>query len=273
MDCCRVDGLELYAYHGVFPEEKKLGQRFILNIGLDTDLQSAGLTDALTSAVHYGEVAQKAAALFTEKSYDLIERAAEVVAIGLLKAFPSVKKAEIQIIKPGAPIGLAPATVSVCVERQRHEALIGMGSNLGDREETIRQALAKIEDAYTEVLAVAPLIGSAPWGVTDQPPFINTVCHIRTYYEPFSLLSHLQDIERDLGRVRHEHWGPRTIDLDILYFDQLVLCSEKLHIPHPYIRERAFVLEPLAACAPHWRDPLDGESMRVLWQNFQEKNK
>lgn len=273
MDCCRVDGLEIYAYHGVFPEEKKLGQRFILCIAIEADLQNAGLTDDLTAAVHYGEVAQKATALFTEKSYDLIERAAEVVAVGLLKAFPVATAVRVKVVKPGAPIGLAPATVSVSVDRCRHEALIGMGSNLGDREETIRNALAKIEDAYTEVLAVAPLIPSAPWGVTDQPPFINTVCRIRTFYEPYSLLHHLQKIEKQLGRVRHEHWGPRTIDLDILYFDQLILYSETLHIPHPYIRERAFVLEPLAACAPHWRDPSDGKSMRVLWQNFQEKNK
>lgn len=271
MDCCRVNGLELYAYHGVFTEEKKLGQRFILNIELEVDLQKAGLTDHLTTAIHYGEVAQKAATLFTEKSYDLIERVAEVVAVGLLKSFSIASAVRVEVIKPGAPIALAPATVSVCVNRKRHDALIGLGSNQGNREEMIQKALEQIADDYTEIISVAPVIHSEPWGVVEQPSFLNTVCHIRTFYEPLSLLEHLQAIENNLGRVRHQHWGPRTIDLDILYFDQYILHSQRLNLPHPYLRERTFVLEPLAECAPHWRDPLDGKTMRELWREYQEK--
>ena len=121
-------------------------------------------------------------------------------------------------------------------------AYIGLGANLGDRGETMRAALRRMAACPNLcVEQVSCFYETPPWGKTDQPSFDGT---------PHELLRVLQRIEHDLGRVRHEHWGARTIDLDILYVEDVVLSDKALTLPHPYLTARAFVLVPLAEIAP-----------------------
>ena len=133
------------------------------------------------------------------------------------------------------------------------EAVIALGSNMGDRRASLRRGVALLAPEL-HVLAVSPLYESDPVGVTDQPPFLNAVLRGETALAPIDLLEKLKRVERDLGRRPGPRWGPRPLDLDILLYDALRLESEQLTIPHPRLRERAFVLQPLA--------DLDGE--RVL---------
>jgi 2-amino-4-hydroxy-6-hydroxymethyldihydropteridine diphosphokinase len=133
------------------------------------------------------------------------------------------------------------------------EAFIALGGNVGDVRATFDAAIAILCDGpEVRLLARSSDYQTPPWGVTDQPPFINAVIAVSTTLTPHQLLSRTQACERALGRDRaHEqHWGPRTIDLDILAYDDLVLNDATLTLPHPHLFERAFVLVPLAEIAP-----------------------
>jgi 2-amino-4-hydroxy-6-hydroxymethyldihydropteridine diphosphokinase len=128
---------------------------------------------------------------------------------------------------------------------------LGLGSNLGERERNIREALKRIAALRgTEVVRVSRLIETEPWGVTDQPPFINGAAEVRTSLEPLELLAAVKQIEQDLGRTDTYRWGPRVIDLDLLLFGDRVVKDDRLNLPHPHILDRPFVLEPLREIAP-----------------------
>ena len=131
------------------------------------------------------------------------------------------------------------------------KAYLSLGANLGERGETIREALRRLALAEgVQLLQVAPFYETAPWGKTDQPGFINTCAEVGISLSPLEFLHLCQQVERDLGRVRHEHWGARTIDIDLLVLEGAVSDTEELRLPHPYLTERAFVLVPLADIAP-----------------------
>lgn len=130
------------------------------------------------------------------------------------------------------------------------KAYIGIGSNLGDRRGNCLKAVALLRRAGQIILKRSSLHETEPWGVKDQPSFINMAIEIRTDLPPRGLLSLLKDIETDMGRVRTGRWGPRVIDLDILFYDNLVVTEKELQIPHPRMHERTFVIEPLSEISP-----------------------
>lgn len=133
------------------------------------------------------------------------------------------------------------------------EAFIALGGNLGDVRTTFGQAIAKVcDDDAVRLLARSADYRTPPWGVTDQPPFINAAIAVSTVLSPHELLTRTKAIERTLGRdpAHERHWGPRPIDLDILAYDDVELHDPDLTLPHPYMFERAFVLAPLAEIAP-----------------------
>jgi 2-amino-4-hydroxy-6-hydroxymethyldihydropteridine diphosphokinase len=140
---------------------------------------------------------------------------------------------------------------------------LGLGSNLGDRGVNLRRALTALSDV-AEVEAVSRIYATEPVGYDDQPEFWNLVVRARTNLEPAALLARLQQIESELGRVRSFRNAPRTIDLDILTYDELVLKTPELEIPHPRLRERSFVLYPLAEIAPDFRHPVTREAVSAL---------
>jgi 2-amino-4-hydroxy-6-hydroxymethyldihydropteridine diphosphokinase len=139
-------------------------------------------------------------------------------------------------------------------------AYVGLGSNLGDREQLIRDAAALIG-----ATRLSTIIETDPWGYEEQPRFLNAVAEVETDLEPLAFLAHLLDIERRLGRERiGPQWGPRTIDLDLLLFGDRVLDEPGLVVPHPRLRERRFVLEPLAELAPDLEIPGNGTVLAAL---------
>jgi 2-amino-4-hydroxy-6-hydroxymethyldihydropteridine diphosphokinase len=146
------------------------------------------------------------------------------------------------------------------------EAFIALGSNLGDARAQVQHAfdaLARLPG--TRLLAHSPLYLTPPWGVLEQPPFVNAAAHIDTTLSPHELLDALLAIERAAGRVRDgERWGPRTLDLDVLHINGVTLSDERLTLPHPRIRERAFVLLPLHDLAPRLQLPNQGRVEDLL---------
>ena len=139
-------------------------------------------------------------------------------------------------------------------------AYVGLGSNLGDREATIRRAIA----ALPGVVAVSELRETDPVGVTEQPAFVNGAVALETELSPRELLDSLLAVERDLGRERRERWGPRTIDLDLLLYGGEMVAEPGLTVPHPSLHERRFVLEPLAELDPQLVVPGHGRVRDLL---------
>lgn len=145
------------------------------------------------------------------------------------------------------------------------EAYVGIGSNLGDREESIRRALALLGSAPDiELVAVSRIRETEPVGVVEQPLFLNAAARLRTALSPRLLLERLLEVERQLGRVRGERHGPRTIDLDLLLYGDEVVAEPGLRVPHPRLAERRFVLEPLADLDPSLSVPGRGSVQSLL---------
>ena len=144
-------------------------------------------------------------------------------------------------------------------------AYIGLGSNLGDRREMIARALEQLRPRR-----VSTIVETEPWGVADQPRFLNAVAEIETDLEPAALLDRLLDVERGLGRVRKEKWGPRTIDLDLLLYGDRQIASDTLSVPHPRLPDRKFVLEGLAELCPDRTVPGRGRTVRQLLETCPE---
>jgi 2-amino-4-hydroxy-6-hydroxymethyldihydropteridine diphosphokinase len=138
-------------------------------------------------------------------------------------------------------------------------AYIGLGSNLGNRRAMIAGALERLRPRR-----VSTIVETEPWGRTDQPPFLNAVAELETDLEPSALLDRLLDVERGLGRVRGEKWGPRTIDLDLLLYGDRRIMTETLSVPHPHLHERRFVLEGLAELCPDCTVPGLDRTVRQL---------
>jgi 2-amino-4-hydroxy-6-hydroxymethyldihydropteridine diphosphokinase len=127
-----------------------------------------------------------------------------------------------------------------------YEAYVALGSNLGDREQSLRQAIEQLSvRPGIQVERVSNIYETDPVGYTDQPAFLNMAAAVRTSLTPDDLLSVLLDVEQQLGRIRDIRWGPRTVDLDLLLYEDLKMDTERLTLPHPRMMERAFVLVPL----------------------------
>ncbi len=135
-----------------------------------------------------------------------------------------------------------------------YDAIIALGSNIGDKAAHLTQAIANLtRDGHVRVVAKSAYYRTAPWGITDQDWFVNAVITVTTNLSVHDLLAHCQRVERDLGRERLIKWGPRVIDLDILVYGTLTLNEPDLILPHPHMTARAFVLRPLIDVAPDLR--------------------
>ncbi len=272
MDYIKIQNLELFANHGVFKEETALGQKFLMNLKLYTDLQPAGADDAISESLHYGEICHFVTKYFTETTYHLIEAAAQNLAIALLFRYPKLEEVEIELKKPWAPIGLPIETVSVVMKRGWTKAYLSIGSNIGDREGYIHQAIDLLKKCNRiKEIEVSRLIETKPYGNADQGDFLNGAIAIKTLFSPYELLDFLHSVENECGRKRELHWGPRTLDLDILFYGDETVRKTDLVIPHIDLQNRDFVLSPLVTIAPEQVHPVFKKTVYQLWERLQSQ--
>ena len=264
-----IEMLEVFAHHGVLEEEQKKGQIFQVNAVLYTDVHRAGLEDNLFYSIDYSKVCQFITNWMQENTYQLLEAVAEKMSKAILLKYDRVVAVDLEIRKPQAPISLPFGCISVKIHRRWHTAFLTMGSNMGDKVQYISGAIrALTAHPQIKVKKVSDLIMSKPYGVTDQDNFLNGALEIETLLEPEELLDALHDMEDAAGRTRVRRWGPRTLDIDIIFYDKLVYESDNVVIPHPDMQNRDFVLEPLSTLAPYYRHPLLGKTVMQLYQEL-----
>lgn len=264
-DEIRIQNLEVFANHGVFQEETNLGQKFLFSLTMYTDTRKAGKSDCLEESIHYGEVSQFITEYTKTHTRKLIEAAAEDLATALLLHYPLLKGVTLELEKPWAPVGLPLETVSVKISRFWHRSYIALGSNLGDKKAYLDQAVKALhEHPQCRVQKVSSYLVTEPYGGVEQDDFLNACLALDTLLFPQELLDLLHEIEQAAHRERLIHWGPRTLDLDILLYDNEVLETEDLIIPHIEMHKRNFVLKPLAEIASYKRHPILGKTVGEL---------
>lgn len=246
-----VSNLCLFGRHGVLKEESTLGQKFFVDIDCMVDMEDALRDDDYRRTVGYERLCAVASEVSAATRFNLIETLADRIAGKILDSFPSVSEVSVRIRKPSAPIAAPLDHVGVEARRfRRMEFALSLGSNVGNKIANIRSAIARLDsEAGIEIEAVSHLYKTAPWGKTDQDWFINACLRGTTSLAPQVLLRRCQAIEIQVGRLPGVHWGPRIIDIDILYAGDTTLRTAELTLPHPEMLNRVFVLLPLAEIA------------------------
>ena len=251
MDNITIENLEVFANHGVKKEEVNLGQKFIVSVTMYFEAAAAGRTDDLSKTVNYADVCNDITQWMKTNSCRLIETVAERLAARILISNPIVRTVKVTVKKPWAPIGLPVDCVSITIERGWHTVFLSVGSNMGDREKYLRDGIDFLKkNDCVRVIAESAFIETKPYGKTDQDDFLNGAVKLETLLDPHELLELLHEAENAAGRVRTEHWGPRTLDMDILLYDDIKLNDADLVIPHPDMNNRDFVLKPLREIYP-----------------------
>ncbi|MCD7918993.1 MAG: 2-amino-4-hydroxy-6-hydroxymethyldihydropteridine diphosphokinase [Clostridiales bacterium] len=265
MDEIRIRGLRVFAHHGVYEEETRLGQTFVVNATLYLSTRRGGLADCLEETVSYAEACQFLTDYLQAHTWKLLEATAEHTCRALLLRYPLLHGVELELAKPSAPIPLPFDTVSVSISRSWHRAFLGLGSNLGDKRAYLDGAVEGLRQTPDiRVKAVSAYRTTKPYGGVEQEDFLNAAAEIETLLPPRELLDALHRLEQEAGRERLVHWGPRTLDMDVLFYDDLVQDDVDLTIPHPDLQNRRFVLEPMTELAPHFVHPALGKTMRQL---------
>ncbi len=252
-----INKLKVFANHGVFEFEKQNGQEFVFSCEIFTDLQCSGLTDKLDDTVNYAAVCELIKKIATENCFDLLESVAEKICMEIFSKYDDVQCINLTVLKTQAPIDIEHESVGVCISRKRHTAYLSLGSNIGDCKKHLDDAIKSLNSTeHTNVTKVSSYISTKPYGYEEQPDFVNCAVEIKTILNPFELLKFTSSIENEHGRTREIHWGPRTLDIDIILYDEEIINEDNLIIPHIEMHKRAFVLKPLCEIAPYRVHPI-----------------
>jgi dihydroneopterin aldolase/2-amino-4-hydroxy-6-hydroxymethyldihydropteridine diphosphokinase len=261
LDQVRLLGLRARGHHGVFEHERREGQDFVVDVVLHLDTREAAVGDDLSRTVHYGDLATAVAGAVRGAPVDLLETLAARIGDVCLEN-PRVVATDVTVHKPQAPVTERFGDVAVAIRRYRDtvldaapvedvDAVLALGTNVGDRVATLVSAVAALDATPgLTVRRASPVVETEPVGGPEQPDYLNAVVLVTTALSPRALLAACQAVEAGHGRERTVRWGPRTLDVDVIDYAGLVAAAPDLELPHPRAHERAFVLQPWAAVDP-----------------------
>jgi dihydroneopterin aldolase/2-amino-4-hydroxy-6-hydroxymethyldihydropteridine diphosphokinase len=274
-DRISIDGIIVSTIVGALPHEREIRQPIRVDLSLLVDLHDAGRSDELADTVHYGEVAIQVADALRESKDVLLERLADRVA-EIAVSFERVEAVEVTVtkIRPPVPEHLEHTSVTIArsasdyelTPRIEHSAIVALGSNLGDRAGYLRLAVERLGT----VTKMSQLYETDPvGGPSGQDAFLNMVVEVRTSLDPYAFLRRCRQIEADGMRQRTVRWGPRTLDVDVLFYEDITIDDPVLTLPHPRYAERRFVLAPLSDIAPErcpqgWEDTVPDDGVRAI---------
>lgn len=247
-----VKNLCLHGHHGVLEEETRLGQRFFVDIECATDHQPSAQHDDYSKAVCYATLCDIAKEVSDSGPFKLIETLGQRIADRILDQFQTVARVNVRVRKPSAPIHAAFDHVGIEVDRfRRIEVAFSLGSNRGDKPNNIKKAIELLgSHPEVRVQAVSKFYRTSPWGETNQDWFVNACILAHTSLDPLGVLRFIKSLEIEIGRIPSTRWGPREIDIDLLFYGDQEISTPELTLPHSEMFNRAFVMIPLADIAP-----------------------
>jgi len=269
-DYIELKSVKVFANHGVLLEEKEKGQIFYIDVKMYLGLKEAGKNDNLNLSVNYADAAVFIKEYMENNTFDLIETVAFGLAENLLLKFDLIDEIDITVHKPEAPIPLEFGDVSVNINHKWNQVYLSVGSNIGDKEAYIESALCKLEENNRiKNVVCSKLITTKPYGGVEQDDFLNGAIGLQTLLSPNELLDYLHEIEQSANRERLVHWGPRTLDLDIVFYEDAVMLTDELKIPHTDMQNRQFVLEPLMELCPNYVNQITGETVYSMYKKLE----
>ena len=264
MDKIRIDGLEIFANHGILEAEKILGQKFLVSAELELNLRNAGLTDDIQQTVNYAEICAGIIKVVKQETYYLIETCAEKIASYILQNYPRIKAVCVIVEKPWAPIRQSVRNISVQIYRKRSKVYLGLGSNMGDTKAALDTAIENL-GRELNILQCSSYYKTKPVSNIPQDDYLNCVVEAETLLSPQELIEFIMKTETDLGRIRSNiRWGPRVIDIDVLIYEDVISDQKEIILPHPLMHERLFVLTPFCEINPFCIHPLLNKRMADL---------
>lgn len=267
LDVIELVGVTARGHHGVLDREKIDGQEFAVDVRMHADIGPAAAADALARTVDYAAVADTVVEEIATGSHDLLETLADRIARRILSEHVLVRRLQLTVHKPSAPIPHPFADVRLHVDRAADpvDAVLALGTNLGDRDAHLRRALQLLEQGPgVQLRWTGPVLETDPVGGVDQDPFLNTAVGVRTDLGPWQLLELAHRLEAAAHRERQVRWGPRTLDVDVITYGELIQDDADLTLPHPRAHQRAFVLAPWSAAEPGATVPTRGRVRELL---------
>ncbi len=269
MNEIKIDRIKFRANHGVFAFEKEQGQEFYLSINIKTNFEETLFNDDLKNTIHYGLISEDAVLFLQQNTFDLIETAIYRLSNFLFSKYNEIEELELEIFKPNAPVDLEFKDISVKVRHKRNSVFIALGSSIGKKDDYFDKAIKMLKETIgVYKIKESNRYKSLPLGDTAKEEFLNSVIEIETILSPFKLLEVLNEIEDSLDRKRDIKWGDRTIDLDILFYNDEIICKDNLIIPHPEVRNRDFVLKPMMDLNKNFISPLDKKRIIDLYNEL-----
>lgn len=265
MDYIAIKNLEVFSKHDAFDDINRIAKKYSINAKIYLNTKEAGTYDELSKTVDYSSVCHFMSAFMKGHKFNLIETFAERLATDLLIEYPGIQSIWLEVRKPWAPIGLPIEEISIAVERGWHKVFLSLGSNMADRERYLNEAMFYMENNESiRIIRESSVIETEPYGMLQQDKFLNSALEISTLMSPTELLTYAKNLERMAGRIKTEHWGPRPLDVDILFYDNIIMDTENLIIPHPDLHNRFFVLNPMMEIAPYMRHPGLNKTIKEL---------
>lgn len=263
LDCIIIDGIEIFAKHGCFSFEKDTEQKFLVSVRLYADFKEAMANDELKYTVDYGEAAELISEFTKSNTFNLIEKLGCEIARLLSVKYPFLEKIEVKVSKPDAPMSVKVSDVAFCTALESHTAYLSIGSSEGNKSAYLDFAINELKK-FGKVKKTSAKYTTKPYGGVAENDFLNAAVEFGCFLNPSELLDRIHETEAKADRKREVKWADRTLDIDIITYDNIVVDTKKITLPHPDYFNREFVLTPLYEIAPDFVCPKTKKSIKQM---------